>query len=210
LEPERAAEFRYDNALVFSIDDATVTLPSALPAQYVTLRMTYFRMPNRLVLPEDDDGNALVATVLSKTANSITVDVVPETFTTSEPLDFIAGQPGFRWRAIDTTPTSIVGTTLNFAANAVPATVVAGDFVCLARETPVAQCPEALLPLLKQATAVTILEALKDSGAKTAADKRGDMEKRILATLSPRVQNARRVLFNKFAPGVRGSLRWWR
>lgn len=211
LEPERESEFHMSAALGFRIEDAQIVLvPDELPSRFTTLRMTYFRIPNRLTLLEDEDGNPLVGKVTAKTSTTVTIDAAPSTFSTSEPVDFISGSPGFRWKGVDVTPTVVAGTILTFSSADIPSNLAVGDFVCHAGESPVPQCPSSLLPLLKQAATVTILEALKDAGAKAAAEKRTDMERRILPTLSPRVQNARRVIFNRFSPGGRASLRWWR
>lgn len=172
----------------FELADNLITIRES-PAGYSYLRIVYFQMPNRLVALDE------CAKVASVGATTVTIDAQPTTaFTTAEPLDFIAGTPGFRWRAIDKTPTLVAGTTLTFTVGDIPSTMAIGDYVALAGETPIVQVPATLRPLVEQRTVCLALEALGDGRLGTAQKTLLDMEKRLVPTLSPRVPGAPRVI----------------
>lgn len=172
----------------FEIVDNTIVLRNA-PTGYSYLRVVYFCAPNRLVTLSE------CRRVTAKTSTTVTIDSsAPSTFTTSEPLDFIAGTPGFRWRAIDKTPSNVSGTTLTFASSDIPSTLAVGDYVALAGQTPIAQVPFTLRPLLEQRAVCLALEALGDGRLPNAQKTLADMEKRLVPTLAPRVTGAPRVV----------------
>jgi hypothetical protein len=185
---------RSDKLPGFEIIDNMIVLRE-LTAGYNTLRVEFYAMPNRLVLL------AAAAKVVSTTSTTVTVDAVPSTFSTSEPLDFVQGTPGFRCRAQSKTPSNIASTTLTFAAADIPSTLAVGDYLALAGETPIAQVPVTLRPLLEQRAVCLALDALGDKRLKSAQTTLMDMEKRIMPTLSPRVPGAPRVIVNRYAPG---------
>lgn len=180
----------------FELTDNTITLRNA-PTGYSYLRIVYFRMPNRLVALED------CCKVTAVGATTVTVDDIPSTFSTSEPLDFIAGTPGFRWRAIDKTPTNVdQGTNiLTFTSGDIPSTLAVGDYVALAGETPIAQVPVTLRSLLEQQTVCLALEALGDSRLAASQKTRDGMEKRLAPTLQPRVTGSPRVIVGRVTGG---------
>lgn len=177
----------------FELTDNTIVLWN-LPSNFVTLRIVYFCEPNRLV----DESAAAQVTALTST--TVTVDAAPTTFTTSAPLDFIAGVPGFRWRAQDKTPTAVNGNVLTFSA--VPSSVAVGDYVALAGETPIVQIPKVLRPLVEQRAVVLALEALGDGRLTSAQAALDRMEKRLVAALTPRVPSSPRVINNRYTPGT--------
>lgn len=192
----RVETARKDDQEGFELIDNTIVLANA-PTGFATLRVEYYRMPNRLV--------ALTAAgkVTAKTATTVTLDTLPSTFSTSEPVDFIAGTAGFRCRAIDKTPTNINSGTkvLTFTSGDIPSNLAVGDYVALTGETPIAQIPQTLRPLLEQRACCLALEALGDGKLGTAQKTLSDMEKRLLPTLTPRVPGAPRVVINRYAQG---------
>lgn len=180
----------------FELVDNTIVISGSVSG-YSSLRVEYFRMPNRLV--------ALSATckVASFTDTTVTVDDIPSTFSTSEPVDFIAGNAGFRCRAIDKTPTNVnQGTNvLTFTSGDIPSTLAVGDYVALAGQTPIMQIPQSLRPLAEQRAVCLALEALGDGKLSTALKSLADMEKRLVPTLASRVPGAPRVIINRYAQG---------
>lgn len=178
----------------YELVDDSLTLWNP-PSGYASLRFIYFCEPSRLVALTE------CAQVTAITSTTVTVDSAPATFTTSEPLDFIAGSPGFRCVARDVTPTAVVSSVLTFAAGDIPSTLAVGDYVALAGETPILQAPKTLRPLIEQRALCIALEALGDNRLKTALDALDRMEKRLVATLSPRVPGSPRVVINRFTPG---------
>ncbi len=184
-----------DQADGFELIDNTIVLADA--SGYTSLRVEYYRMPNRLV--------ALTAAgkVTAKTATTVTLDTAPTAFSTSEPLDFIAGTAGFRCKGIDKTPTGWNSATkvLTFTSGDIPTNLAVGDYVALAGETPIAQIPQTLRPLLEQRACCLALEALGDGKLGTAQKTLTDMEKRLMPTLAPRVPGAPRVIIGRYAQG---------
>lgn len=180
----------------FELVDNTIVLLNA-PSGYTSLRVEYYRMPNRLVLL------TAAGKVTAKTSTTVTLDTLPSTFSTSEPVDFIAGTAGFRCKGIDKTPTAINSGTkvLTFTSGDIPSTLAVGDYVALSGETPIAQVPQTLRPLVEQRACCLALEALGDGKLGTAQKTLTDMEKRLLPTLTPRVPGAPRVVVNRYAQG---------
>jgi hypothetical protein len=180
----------------FELVDNTIALLDP-PSGYASLRIEYFRMPNRLV------ALTSACKVTAKTSTTVTVDDIPATFTTSEPLDFISGVAGFRWRAIDKTPTAVdqVTNILTFASGDVPSSLAVGDFIALAGETPIMQIPQTLHPLAHQAACCMALEALGDGKLGTAMKTLDATQKRLVPTLATRVPGAPRVIINRYAQG---------
>lgn len=179
---------RKDDQEGFEIIDNTIVLNA--PSGYASLRVEYYRMPNRLV--------ALASTgqVTAKTSTTVTLDVVPSSFSTSEPVDFISGTAGFRCKGVDKTPTgvNVVTRILTFNSGDIPSTLAIGDYVAFSGETPIAQIPQTLRPLLEQRACCLALESLGDGKLATAQKTLADMEKRLLPTLTPRVPGAPRVI----------------
>ena len=180
----------------FELVDNTIVLCET-PSGYTSLRVEYFRMPNRLV--------ALTAScrVTTKTSTTVTVDDIPSTFSTSEPVDFVSGTAGFRCKAIDKLPSGVNQTTnvLTFTSGVIPSTLAVGDYVALAGETPIIQIPQTLHPLAHQAACCMALEALGDGKLGTAQKSLAEMQKRLVPTLAPRVPGAPRVIINRYAQG---------
>lgn len=171
----------------FELVDNTIVLRE-VPTGYAYLRVVYFCVPNRLVTLAE------TGRVTGKNATTVTVAAAPSAFTATETYDFIAGTPGFRWRAIGKTATNLVGTTLTFNASDIPSTLAVGDYVALAGETPIAQVPVTLRPLLEQDAATRILKTLGDGRLAAEMKALEALEKRLLPTLQPRVTGAARVI----------------
>ena len=156
------------------------------------LRMSYACRPNSLV-----DITAC-GQVQSISGNTITLVSVPSTFTTSTPLDFVNANPGFAWPAQDWTPTSIVGTVLTFA-DAIPTSLLVGDWICLSGQSCIMQVPVELQPLLVQYVTVRVLSAQGDAQALQAAIAELEkLETNALLLIQPRVSGKpRRVVKSK-------------
>lgn len=135
-----------------------------LPANLVTLRLSYYQRPNTLVLP------TAVGVVQSILGSAITLTGTPPAgFVNGAVYDLVRAQPGF-----ECLNTDLVGNTSSntITMSTPPSTDLAvGDYVCLAKQAPVAQIPLEFHPLLQQALAVKILQSLCDFEALAAAEK---------------------------------------
>jgi hypothetical protein len=165
-------------------DDEIELLPNPTSTQY-SLRIGYPRGLLRLV------PVASAARVASKTATVITTSAaVPSTWAASETLDVVRGGPNGQPRVIDIAGSSISGTSITITLG-VPASVVAGDYVCLDGETCVPPVPDAVWPVLVDATSLEVLRALGDLDGIAAAERRaGESMRTAKEILSPRSRGA--------------------
>lgn len=150
--------------------------------QYVRLR--YIRQPNRLVLSTD------CAQVVSIAGNIVTVNAVPSTFTTSETYDIVQNVPQmFDSLLDDGTITAVSSTTITFTAGMVPSTLAAGDWICLAGQSPIPQIPyNPGFDLLLQLSAAKCLEIHGDTeGFNVAMSQAATMKDYFISLLTPRV-----------------------
>lgn len=122
----------------------------------LTLRMTYYLRPSRLV-PSADAG------VVSSVAGGVITlaSTAPDTLAPATSVDLLRGVPPFDVLALDV-PAVVVGSSVTIAAADVPAGFGAGDFVCRPQETPGLQVHPDLLALVAQAAAVAVLDGLGD------------------------------------------------
>ncbi len=183
--------------VAYYLRDSTVVFVPA-PSSDTDVRLQYYRRPNRLVLPA---ACAVISSLDVARDTITTVATIPSTIATTVVLDIISHAPPFKWTQIDAVATTgTTGTTINLTA-ALPTGVVAGNYVCLAGESPVAQVPYELYPLLQQLTALAAQEALGDKSAEVLAKARDLMVRRALTTLTPRVEGSRTYIVNRNGPG---------
>jgi hypothetical protein len=170
-----------------------------------TLRMLYFRRPNRVV-PETQCGR-----ITAISGNNVTIDDanVPTSFTTTSTYDFIKAQPGFDTLAMDQTISAInTGTGVMTFISTPPSTLAVGDYVALAGTSPIPQIPVELHPLLAQRVVVKVLEADGDPKLPMAKNSLDEQRSQWLARLTPRVPGSQYVQ-NFNAPGYGGRWRKW-
>lgn len=154
-------------------------------SNYQALRMRIIRMPNTLVL------SAACGQVTSISGNDVTVSNLPSTFTTLVTYDLISNVPNFNSLLDDAVVTSInSGTkTLTFALGTVPSSLAIGDWICLARQSPIPQIP--FYPgfdLLLQLGAAKCLEIHGDTeGFNVAMSQAKDMKDYFISVITPRV-----------------------
>ena len=182
-------------------DGSIVLVPS--PTASSTLRLQYFRRPSALV------ATSAVATIssinLARTVITTTA-TVPATFTSGITTDIVSHVPGFRIQSMDqVTSGTVSGTTITYT-NALPASVVAGNYVALAGESPVPQVMVEAHPLLAQRIVVKALEALGDKKVDAASAVCDRMRKELLARLMPRTKGTVQYVVNPNGPGLRGRL----
>jgi hypothetical protein len=170
------------------------------PGSAETLRLSYYIRPNELVATS---AVATISAINTGTGALTTSASVPVTFSTSQRYDLVAAKSSFESLAIDLTASVASGTTVTFSASDLPSGLAVGDYICLAEQSPVAQVPADLHPLLAQRTAVKILEALGDFEGMTRAQRALDeLAEAARQTLAPRVDGETRVV----APGSSGLM----
>lgn len=199
LEPEREHDFGTSGAVAGYILRGNRVQLVPNPASSGTLKFEYFQRPSRIVATS---AVAEVSVAAAAGATSVTVTAtVPSTFTTSETYDFVSGTPHFNTTAVDLTPSAVSGTTWSYASG-IPVALAKGDFICLANESPIPQCPVELHPLLAQRTAYKVWESLGNSNkAMLLKASCNEMLGTLKGLLSPRAAGNPRYIVNRNGPG---------
>lgn len=198
VEPENIGNFGTSgDACGFYLQgDDLVLVPT--PNTSRTLRVSFHCRPSALVATS---AVAVVQSFNTGTGAITTTATVPATFSTSQTYDIVRAKPPFSILSMDLTASVASGTTVTFSS--LPAGLAAGDYVCLAGESPVAQVPVELHPLLSQRVAYKCLEALGDPRAKIAEEAADKMKLEAIKLLTPRVDGAARPIVNYHGPGFR-------
>lgn len=154
---------------------------------YKFLRLRYIRQPNQLVETSD------CAQVTGVSGTSVTVNAVPNTFSTNVTYDMISNVPNFNALEDDAVCTNISSLTMTFTALPVDQfgnpTIQVGDWICLSGQSPVAQIPYSPgYDLLLQLSAAKCLEIHGDmQGFNVAMSQASDMKNYLISILTPRV-----------------------
>lgn len=198
IEPSRAHLYTQNGTVsgyVFQ-GDSLVLLPT--PTNSATLRLSYFTRPGKMV------ATSAVATISSiNGARTVitTAATIPTTFGATSSFDIVSHTPGFTGLQTDNAANGTVSGTTITLTTALPSTVIAGNYVCLAGESPVPQLPVELHPLLVQRVVVKCLEALGDSKVNVAKLVCDEMRHMALTLITPRAEASSRFIINYNAPG---------
>lgn len=160
------------------------------------LRQSILLCPAQIV--GTDEGAQITA--INTGSGLVTCDTVPSEWTSADTFDFVMAEPHFDTLAIDKSATVVTGSggTLTFAAADLPSDLAVGDWIGLAGQSPVVQCPEVILPLLAQRTASVCLRGLTDVKAYELSIAEAErMEKELLEFLDPRVTYEGKKISNR-------------
>lgn len=157
-----------------------------MPNRTGTLRLPYYMRPNALVLP------AAVGVVDSADATALTVviagDSVPAGFGDSGVFDVVRSTPGFE-TLVTSQAADISGQVMTFAVGGLES-VQPGDYVCLAGQSPVAQCPVEVRALLATRAARRALKSVNEGSQAAMLDSDvAELTATAQALLSPRVDS---------------------
>ncbi len=187
VEPSELYSTQYADkaSYCYYLEDNNVRLiPPNVPGSVI---MWYYRIPSELV------ATTACAQITDISGNSVTVDQVPSTFVSQE-LDIVSQQPGFTVLLKDTTPASIVGQVISFGDD-ISTQIQVGDWVCLAGQSCVVQCPLEWIAVLVQRVAVRIYEIQGYSSKQVIAEKTlAKMEQNALGLVSPRTIESAKVI----------------
>lgn len=177
------------------LDDQIKILPNPGTG---SVRLWHYRAANQMVVTSE------AAQITSIAGAILTFASVPSTITTATNCDIVKDQPQFGWLDIDLMPVNVTTTTIEFSS--VPTTVAVGDWVALAGQTPVPQCPKEFRTLLVQRTVVKYYEAQGYFDKMKAAQKKlEDLEEEVMNLINPRVAEKPKRIISPF--GV-GGMRW--
>lgn len=203
----------YLNAYQFYFQgNNAVIVPTPQSSSNGNLLFTIYQRPNYLV----SAASCAQITAINTSTQTVTVQVVPSTFTSGTVIDFVNGTPGFECRGINNTLASVTvaGAVVNLTFGSVlPTTLQVGDWVALQGQTPVPQIPLELFPMLNQRVVVKIMEAQGDAaGLASAQAKLMEIEKACEHLISQRSDGNPKKLINRYSPlrsnGSRGFTRY--
>ena len=167
-----------------------ITAPSAA-INGASLNVSYFQRPGQLV----DAGFYLNSSGVSGSTISF-MGTAPTTFVTGASIDIISATSGNVTLYRNLTILSVVGTVITFTSDVSLSAV--GDYICLANQSGVPQCPEEMHPLLAQRVAVRVLAALNDqNGLAQANIELAKMEKNIIGMVDNRVDGKPHKIINR-------------
>lgn len=147
----------------------------------LTIRLYYFKRPNRLVI---ESATGQIQSINTGT-NTLTLAALPNSWTTSNTVDGIAANQPFNTVASGLTVSNISG--FEITVSDVSALQV-NDYIALEGTSPFAQLPTEAHQLLVQGTKVQMLESQGDTeGWKIAKVKYDATMKSLINTITPRV-----------------------
>lgn len=155
-----------------------------------TLRIHHYQRPSKVVLTTE----CAQVTSIDTNTNQVTVSSLPSTINSNSIVDIVRNKSGFECLEIDKSISGISGTTISFSS--LPSRLVIGDWICLAGESPIAQIPVELHPVLTQAVVVKCLEAMGDNKMKVAEEKLQMMKRNVFQMISPRVDGENKKIIN--------------
>ena len=169
----------YTQLDLFYIENNKIKLVTATRS-YDSIRMRYYLRPNFLTKVEEA---GIVNSITTNTvAGTITLSMsqIGKNFTDSDKYDIIGKETPNKIKSMDLTAVSLTtGGTGNIVFNIADIgeyldDIEVGDYISLAGETPVPNIPTEMHPLLAQAAAIQLLEALGDTEALQNAIARMD------------------------------------
>lgn len=162
------------------------------------LRQYFWRKPNLLVL---QSACGLISAVDTDT-KIVTVSSVPSTMVAGVSVDICKANQHFDPLLDDATISSISST--NVTLSSLPSTVAVGDWLCLAKESPVPQIPEEYHTLLAMRVAGQVLSALGDfNGSKNKFGIAKEIRDELTGTFANRVTGEARKIKNRNNLGIK-------
>jgi hypothetical protein len=149
-----------------------------------SLLLTYFITPSKPVLTTD------VAQITAIASGVVTASI-PSTFTTALAYDFVSKRNGHKCLALDLSASAVTSSSITFNTSDIPSQLTVGDYVCLSKESPFLQVPDAGFGLMVQLTANEVLEDMGDLQALQAGmSKAGELKGAFVQVLSNRIEGA--------------------
>lgn len=192
------ASSNLDTNLCYVIDNS-IKLLNENPVLSGSLRMYIYMKPNTLV----EEKRVGTIQSVDKATGTVIVESMPSVFTNGAKYDFVGHEAPNKIREYDKVSVTVNANTrtLVFASDDIPDTLVVGDYVCLATESPVPQLPSELHPILAQRAAVACLEAIGDvEGGLVAQKKLERMEVSANSIIDNRIEGAPQKIHNRFSP----------
>ncbi|HYD02004.1 MAG TPA: hypothetical protein VEB22_12320 [Phycisphaerales bacterium] len=122
------------------------------------LIVTFPMRPSKIVATDE------VGTVsaVNFSTGVVTLAAALSTVTTSTATDFVCYRSGNIIKAYDLTPTNVASTQVTYTAASLPTDLAAGDYLCLAQQSPVVPIPEEAVVVLARAVQNRVLGSIGD------------------------------------------------
>lgn len=175
----------------FYLEGQDVVLYPTPNASTGTLRLSYFLTPPRLV----DVTEVGLITGIDRNTGIITA-AVPTSWTTGNAFDLVSSKNGHQTKAFDLAASNVISSTsITFNAADIPASIVVGDYVCLAGQSPYLQCPDICYRWAIQLTVNELLNALLDqAGYQQGTATAQQLQFAVVSQLQNRIQGAPKKL----------------
>lgn len=189
----------------FFFKRSQVILCPRVPSSWSYLRQTLLLSPNNIVASDD----AAQITNINTGTGVLTCSSVPSTWSTANKFDIVQSQAHFDTLSIDLTA-SIVTTgtsgSVTFATTDLPSRLAVGDWISLAEQTPVVQCPVEFHPLLAQLVANVVLRSQGDvQSLQTGMQNAKELMDSLKDLISPRIQGEGKKIVNRTGMLRRGG-----
>ena len=163
-------------------------------------RLYFYLDPSEIVLESEC---ALISSI-SADRLTYTCSSVPATWAANDDIDIVQGKPQFDLLAYDVNVSAISGSNVVFAADP-SADAVAGDYIALARKTPIPNIPYPAFDALIQGAAFRILKAKGDPRLEPVKMEYEEAKGRIKDLISPRVDGEAKIISGYraiYRPGI--------
>ncbi len=208
IEDEHKFQRSGDPSGFYFKGDKIVLVPTPQSADQYT-QLWYDLRPGRLV---STSAAAQVTGISVGVINTdVTVATAPTTMMAGTAVDFIQGVQGNSTLGMDVSITNVATTTFTFAVDDVPESLVVGDWISLAGESPVVQLPDDCYPLFETLVCGRVLDAIGDyDGATKLQVAAVEQEKNLKIVLEPRIIGEQTKIINRsgLLRGLRGP--FWR
>lgn len=204
IEPERRSDFSTapangESPWGYMFQGNNIILLPAVTTG--TLVVSYQQRPGQLVLP-----TSCAELVSLNSPDSWNVVSTPSEIQVGTLCDIVSATPNFKLLAADVEVAAVYPTAVHFVDD-LPTDLGAGDFICLANETPIAQVPYEVHDLLAQAAALEIAQATGSTRLEAIRTGLTDLRAQVTMILSPRTDGSSRPIVNRSFIGYgRG---WW-
>lgn len=200
---EELSDYRYlrnrTNTNVFYVEGNEIVLVDSDVQEFESLRFYFYLRPNVLV----KESTVGVITSIDTVTGTIQMSSFPSTLASLPQIDFVAKRTPNKILSYDIDLTSVNSNTRTVVVDPsdLPSDLMVGDYVCKAEQSPVANIPTELQPVLAQRAAVHILESLGDTeGLNNAMVRLQKMEQAVMQLIDDRVEGAPQKVKPRHSP----------
>lgn len=186
---------------VFYLENNKVVMMGLNGRAGAKIRMYFYLRPSSLVLTKETGKIISIATGATETV--ITLDNFPSDYANNPLFDIVGSRSPNKLKKFDVSAASVSQLTksITIANDLLPSDLEVNDYICQAEQSPYAQIPTELHPILAQRGAVYCLESLGDTeGLGNAARKLESMEKGVTNLIENRVEGAPQKIKARHTP----------